>query len=148
MTIQMNKTGNKLVFFGALLFLLGLFEGGLIPYFTNARMALSAHLAAVQNGMALMLFGLFWSQLVLAPKWLKTAYYSSVLGMYLVWFGITLAAIFGASKVLPMASAGFSATPLQEVIVEVIETAGVSFDLLAMVLIVLGLYKGLSQRNA
>ena len=147
MNIQVGKTGKKLIFWGAVLFLLGLLQGALIPYFLNSRMALSAHLAAVQSGMALMIFGLAWGILVLEEKWLKVAYYCGISGMYLVWFAITLAAALGASKALPLAGAGFSSTRLNETLVEVIVTAGAGLGTISTVLIVWGLYKGLSKTD-
>ena len=148
MNVQISNSGKKLIFWGAVLFLFGLLQGALIPYFLNPRMALSAHLAAVQSGMALMIFGLIWSALALGEKWLKVAYYSSIASMYLVWIAITLAAVLGASKALPMAGKGFSSTHLNETAVELIVYVGASFGVISIVVIVVGLYKGLNKSNS
>ncbi len=144
---ELSIAGKKLLFWGAVLFLVGLLQGALIPYFLNSRMALSAHLAAVQSGMALMLFGLMWGHLALREKWLKVTYFSSIVSMYTVWIAITLASILGASKALPMAGRGFSSTPFNEMIVEVIVTAGAGLGIISAGLIVLGLYKGLKSKT-
>ena len=147
MNIQINETGKKIIFCGALLFLLGLLQGALIPYFLNPRMALSAHLAAVQSGMALMIFGVIWEILVLKEKWLTVTYYTSIASMYLVWFAITLSAVIGASKALPMAGKGFSTTNNNEVVVELIVYIGAGCGVVSSVLIVIGLYAALNKSN-
>ncbi len=148
MNIEVGSTGKKLLFWGAVLFLVGLLQGALIPYFLNPRMALSAHLAAVQSGMALMIFGLAWGVLSLQEKWLKVAYYSGVASMYLVWMAITLSAVLGASKALPMAGKGFASTQFNETVVELIVYLGAGLGVMSAALIVCGLYKGLSTPNA
>ena len=141
MEIKIGPLGGKLIFWGAVLFLLGLIQGGLIPYFLNPRMALSAHLAAVQSGMALMIFGVIWALLSLDKKWLKVTYWSGLLSMYLVWFSITLSAIFGASKALPMAGQGYSSSYFIEMLVLVTVYVGAGLGILASLFIVQGLSK-------
>jgi hydroxylaminobenzene mutase len=148
LNIQISSLGKKLVFWGAVLFLLGLLQGALIPYFLNPRMALSAHLAAVQSGMALMIFGLIWGALALEEKWFKVAYYSSIASMFLVWFAISLSAVFGASRALPMAGKGFSSTLLIETVVELVVYIGAGSGVISITVIVFGLYKGLDRPNA
>lgn len=147
MNIQINDTGKRVIFFGAILFLLGLLQGALIPYFLNPRMALSAHLVAVQSGMALMIFGLIWELLALDKKWLKVTYYTSVASMYLVWLAVTLSAILGASKALPMAGKGYSTTSFNEIALELIVYIGAGCGVISALLIVLGLYRGLNKSN-
>ena len=65
MTLTLDQNGRALVVTGALLFLVGLLQGFAVDQFANPRMALSAHLDAVQSGMAVMLAGAFWS----AARW-------------------------------------------------------------------------------
>lgn len=65
---------RQLLIFGALLFLFGLLNGAVIPSFTNPRMGLSAHLAGVQNGMVLLLFGLLWPYLTLSNSTLSATH--------------------------------------------------------------------------
>ena len=108
-------------------------------------MALSAHLAAVQSGMALMIFGLVWQLLNLKGNLLKVAFYSCLGSMYIIWFAITLGAVSGVSKALPMAGQGFAAAKHWELLVEIIVTAGAGLGVVAIVLIVFGLYKGLTS---
>jgi len=138
---------KKLIFWGALLFLIGVLQGAIVPYFTNTRMALSAHLAAVQSGMALMIFGAIWQHIQLSAKMLTTTYISSIASMYLIWMGLTLAAVLGTSKATPIAGAGFQASPAQEILVEAIITLGAVAGIVASVLIVLGLYRNVKNHS-
>ncbi len=139
MPIIINDDGKSLIVAGAILFLLGLLQGVGIPMFRNRRMALSGHLGAVQSGMALMLFGLVWSLLELEQTWSQAALIASIVSYYLIWMGITLAAITGASKALPIAGQGFSAGKIPEYAVTVVETIGVVLALISGFLIVWGL---------
>jgi len=88
MDIKINPLGKQLIIYGVLLFFIGLIQGALIPYFHNPRMALSAHLAAVQSGMAMIIFGLIWALLNLKEAVLKIAYYSSITNCWKRFFSI------------------------------------------------------------
>lgn len=141
MKIEITELGRKLIVLGVVLFLIGLLQGALIPHFHNPRMALSAHLAAVQSGMAMAISGLIWGLLNLKETVLKVAYYTNVVGMYAVWFAITLAAVVGASRALPIAGSGFVATPASETAVQAIVTTGAVLTIVSVVLMVFGLLK-------
>jgi len=52
------KQADRLIFLGLLLFFLGLLAGLFVQNMANPRMALSAHLEGVMNGMFLVLLGL------------------------------------------------------------------------------------------
>ena len=134
---------KQLLFSGALLFLLGLLQGVVIPYFTNTRMGLSAHLAAVQSAMALMVFGAIWTQVLLSEVQLKLAAWASIFSMYVVWLGLTLAGILGTSKATPIAGAGFEGSAAAELLTEVIITLGAGAGVIGAGLIVLGLWRNL-----
>lgn len=141
MNLKIGPLGTGLIFWGATLFLIGLIQGALIPFFLNPRMALSAHLAAVQSGMALMIFGVIWELIYLNKRSLKIAYYSSVLSMYLIWFSIVLSAIFGASEALPIAGKGYAASYLIETLISITIYVGAGLGINASFLIVTGLSK-------
>lgn len=145
LNIQITSTGQKLVFWGAVLFLVGLLQGGLVPYFTSPRLALSAHLGALQSGMALVIFGLIWPLIVLKDTWLRTAYYSLITSLYLIFLGNTLAASLGASKALPIAGAGFAASVGGELLVQVIMFVAAGLIVIGVLVVVCGLYKGLKS---
>lgn len=137
--IELTPIGAQLIFIGIVFFLLGLIQGALIPSVKNSRMALSGHLTAVQCGMAVAIFGVIWS-LVELPVWFALfAAYGSALGFILIWLGITIASITGASKALPIAGAGFSATITSELAVKVLVRFGSLLSLIACTLLAFGL---------
>lgn len=105
---------------GAVLFLLGLLQGAAVQSFLNPRMALSAHLTAVQSGMALMIVGLAWPLVRLGRALMGIASGAITLGSYALWFGLTLSAMTGASAVLPIAGAGYRASGAAEMAVSMI----------------------------
>jgi hydroxylaminobenzene mutase len=102
---------------GLVLFTVGLVIGVAVPRFRNPRMGLSAHLTAVQTGTALIAFALFWQYLGVPQTWSPTLSYSLLCSSYLLVAGLALAAVFGASKVLPIAGQGFGAAKAQELLV-------------------------------
>lgn len=139
MTLTVSPAGLELIFSGALLFLIGLFQGVAIPKFSNSRMALSAHLSAVQSGMALMIFGIVWSLVDLPNAWDTLVKLALISSIYLIWLGITVSAITGASKALPIAGKGYTGSKVSETLVTAIEAVGVLLSLVSGVAIVVGL---------
>ncbi len=109
---------------GVLLFLLGLLNGFVLQQFANPRMALSAHLAAMQNALVLVVFGLvqkYLHQTAAAARW---CYWLGVHGLYAIWVSLLLAAIWGTSGATPIAGAGFSASAVRENTVNVLLYSG------------------------
>jgi len=147
MKIEVTDQGKRLITSGAVLFLLGLLQGLAIPFFENSRMGLSAHLAAVQSGMALMIFGIIWAMLTLKPVHLRMAYYASIASMYLIWIAITLAAVTGASNSLPIAGEGYSAAAAYELATDILLYVGVAAGLVSGALIVLGLVRNFREKT-
>ena len=109
---------------GMLLFILGLLNGLVIPFFKNPRMGLSAHLAGVQSGMVLLLFGFLWTHISLPENILAACYWLSLYSMYAIWLALLLATIWGSSRSTPIAGAGFQATKTQEQIVQLLLVSG------------------------
>lgn len=99
---------------GLWLFLFGLVIGALIPKFTNARLGLSAHLTAVQSGTALMAIAWFWPELTAGNDFAAPLGHALWASFWLLVIGQILSAAWGASKALPMAGAGYAASPFQE----------------------------------
>lgn len=77
--------GHRLLKAGALLFLLGLITGFVLPAMQNPRMGLASHLEGVQNGMFLLILGLVWPQLDLGVKTLSVGYYLALFGTFVNW---------------------------------------------------------------
>lgn len=126
---------------GALLFLLGLAQGAFIQAFANPRMALSAHLTAVQSGMALMIAGIAWSAAALNAIPARIARLSIVIGMYGLWIGLTIAAATSASRGLPMAGAGHGAAAATEAFVSSLILASSALMTIGWALFVIGLIR-------
>ena len=130
---------NNLLIYGMVLFLFGLLNGVLIPFFENPRMGLSAHLAGVQNALVLLAFGLIWNNIKLSQIALSWCFWLSVYGMYSIWASLVLAAIFGTSSATPIAGNGFVGTQYQELTVNILLYSGSIAIIIASFQIILGL---------
>jgi hydroxylaminobenzene mutase len=134
---------RKLLWYGALLFLLGSLTGILEVRFTNMRMGLSAHLEGVMNGTFVLVLGAVWGQLRL-PRIAKTTAYGTLLyGTYGNWVTTVLAAIFGTAANTPIAAAGHSGKAWQESLI----AAGFLTVAIAMIASTLLVLWGLSVRE-
>ncbi len=111
---------RTLIAAGAILFLFGLLQGAVIQSFANPRMALSAHLTALQSGMALMIAGVAWQAARLGERAAVAAKWAIIGGMFGLWIGLTLSAATGASNSLPIAGAGYSASDIAETLVSIV----------------------------
>lgn len=108
--------GDKLVFLGLVLFFLGLLVGLFVQNMTNPRMALSAHLQGIMNGMFLVILGLIWNRLSLAAKWLRFSFWFAVYGTFANLIAVVVAAITGYGKMMPLAG-GRQGAGLLEVLI-------------------------------
>lgn len=126
---------------GAVLFLFGLIEGAVVQSFVNPRMALSAHLTAVQSGMALMIFGVVWRWTDLPAFWSLVSRSGVTIGMYALWIGLTLSAATGAGESLPIAGAGYDAGPVAQTSVSALVLGGSLAMTIGWALFVTGLVR-------
>jgi (hydroxyamino)benzene mutase len=110
----MDDRKRQLIWYGMLLFLLGLFTGFLEPQFTNPRMGLASHLEGVMNGMFLIALGAVWTEVRLSPRLKTAAYWTALYGAYANWAVTGLAAIFGTAALSPVTGAGHSGLAWQE----------------------------------
>lgn len=109
---------RKLVLWGVALFLLGLINGLIVQQLPNPRMGLSAHLAGVQGGLALIVFGNIWQRARFAAGPSSVHRRLVVGGMFGLWLALLLAAIWGAGMSTPIAGRGYQADAWKEAIVE------------------------------
>jgi (hydroxyamino)benzene mutase len=117
---------QRLVFFGFLLFLLGLLTGFAIPSFANPRMGMSSHIAGVLNGMFLVVLGLAWDRIRLPAAASRALFALALYGTFANWIGTGLAASFGTKSLTPFA-AGPGGTPFQEgLVVAVLVSLGLA----------------------
>ncbi len=110
----METLSSILCFMGALLFTLGLLAGFGIPLFRSSRIGLSAHLAAIESGLALIAFGLLLPHLAISSGWAGAIGHSLWISLYVQWVGLLFAAAYGTGKTLPIAGAGLAAKVWQE----------------------------------
>jgi hydroxylaminobenzene mutase len=94
----MTETERRLCLSGLLLFFLGLPLGFVVHSLPNQRVALSAHLNAVQSGTALMVLGLLWPRIKLSPRLAAV----TATGLSLAFWGLELR-ILAAAFALPAA---------------------------------------------
>ncbi|MBL4819760.1 MAG: hydrogenase [Gammaproteobacteria bacterium] len=133
-----EQTSRKLIAAGAVLFLLGLVTGFVIPIFENSRMGLASHLEGVMNGTFLIAVGAVWSRLILSARLQATAFWLLLYGTYANWLLVLLAAMYGTSEMTPIAGAGHSGLPWQETLVTVgLSSVGITM-LAAVTILVIG----------
>lgn len=110
--------GRTLLWFGVLLFLLGLLTGLVTGAMSNPRMGLSSHLEGVLNGMFLVVLGLLWGRLRLSARWLTALFWLALYGTYVNWASTLAAAVFGTGRTTPIAGAGRHGAGWQENLVD------------------------------
>jgi (hydroxyamino)benzene mutase len=111
------SAGRRLMQLGMLLFLLGLLTGFGVPVFANPRMGLSSHLEGVLNGILLVVLGVIWPKLRLAPVTQAVAFWLAIYGTFANWAATLLAAIWGAGSMMAIAAGEHQGTPAQEAII-------------------------------
>ncbi len=111
---------HRLLQFGALLFLLGLIVGFVVPLLTNPRMGLASHLEGVLNGMFLVLLGLLWPRLALGAGAGRALFWLALYGTFTNWATTLLAAFWGAGTRMPLAAGAHHGSNGQELAIEVL----------------------------
>jgi len=139
-----HDRSRRLLFFGVLLFFLGLLTGLLLPVLPYPRLGLGAHMTAVMNGMFLLLLGLLWNRLVLSPRAASLAFGLILYATYANWAFSLLGSILGTGKLTPLAAEGRIAAPWREAVVG----AGLVTLAIAMVTVCVLLLLGLRRPAA
>lgn len=144
---QKKRQADNLLFLGFLLFLLGLITGLIVPAFANPRLAVSSHIEGVLNGIFLIVLSLVWHKLALSGKTLKVTYWLALYGTFANWFGILVAAVFNAGKMLGVAAGGQEGPPLAEAAVAFfLVTLSIAMVIIS-VLVLVGLKKGFARES-
>lgn len=120
----MSSQQELLAISGLILFVLGLINGALIPKIFHPRLALSAHLTAVQSATFLIAMGWMWPIFAITDLSSTLLAWSLILSIYAVWFAILLSAIWGAGRNLPIAAQGATSSKARQRIVTVILSLG------------------------
>lgn len=139
MTATGEYSGRRLMWHGALLFLLGLLAGFLEQKFSNPRMGLAAHLEGLMNGTFVLAVGAAWTEVRLAPRSIRLTFWTLLYGSYVNVLVTALAATFGTAAMTPLTGAIHPALGWQETFVTVgFISVGISM-LVASVLLLWGL---------
>ena len=112
-----ESCSRTLVALGALLFLLGLLTGVLVPAVRSPRIGLSAHLEGVMNGTFLMVVGAIWHHVHLSRSLSRLCLWLLLYGTFANWLFVSLGGVFGAGRMMPIAGGGMTAQPWQEFVV-------------------------------
>lgn len=144
--MQTKQYADWLLFLGIVLFLFGLVVALFIPLMTNPRMGLSAHLEATLNGMFLVILGLIWSKVILQDKWLKTTFGLTIYGSFANFVAVTIAAITGAGKMMPIAG-GKEGTSIIEGLISFLLISLALAMIVVCSIVLTGLYKYIKQSS-
>ncbi|MDO8994757.1 MAG: hypothetical protein Q7U83_16940 [Daejeonella sp.] len=139
-----KQQSDKLIFWGILLFFLGLVSGLFIPMMANPRMGLSTHLEGIMNGIFLCLLGLIWNRLILADRWIYFGFWLALYGTFANFFAVLISAISGAGRLMPIAGGKEGAPIIESIVSTLLITLTVSM-LIVCIIVLAGLYK--SQRS-
>jgi hydroxylaminobenzene mutase len=112
-----DPRARLLIALGALLFLLGLLTGFLVPAVRSPRLGLAAHLEGVMNGIFLMVVGAVWPHVRLSRGLSALCLSLLVYGTFANWLSTLLGSVFGAGSMMPLAAGGMTAAPWQEMVV-------------------------------
>ena len=135
-----NKKSAQLIFWGMVLFFLGLITGLLIPAMTNQRMGLSAHLEGILNGLYLMILGLIWPKIKCPSRMLNLIYLLVLYAGFANFAAVLLAGFTGAGKMMLIAG-GAEGPELLELIISFLLVSLTVSILAAAVLLLYGLYQ-------
>lgn len=135
-----------LIFFGMLLFLFGLLIAFFIPLMANSRMGVSAHLEGTMNGMFLVILGLIWSKILIKDNWLTTAFWLTIYGSFANFVAVTIAAITGAGKMMPIAG-GKEGTPIIEGLISFLLISLALAMVVVCIIVLIGLYEFIKQHR-
>jgi hydroxylaminobenzene mutase len=130
---------HRLVLLGLSLFLISLIIGMAIPRFAVPRLALSAHLIGLLQGIFLIVIGMLWPRLSFGPIAAGFAFWLLVYGCLAAWAANLLAAVLGAgTTIVPMAAGGAHGSATEELTVMLILRSGGVALIAALALLVWG----------
>ncbi len=135
-----HRQGHRLLQLGVLLFLAALLVGLVVPKFAVPRLGLSVHLLGLLQGIFLMVLGVVWPRLLLAPATRPVGIFLVVYGCFAAWMANLLAAIWGAGNtMLPIAAGAAHGTSIQERVISVVLRSAAVSLIAAAVLVLWGL---------
>jgi len=112
--VERRSTNRPLLRSGYILVLLGLLTGVATPLVRNPRMGLSAHLTGFLAGILLVVLALSWRHLRLSARVERMVETLARVAGFGTWIAAVLAAVWGTSRLTPIAGAGHTAAAWQE----------------------------------
>jgi (hydroxyamino)benzene mutase len=137
---------KRLIWWGTLLFLLGLLTGLMLAIMPgvadNPRGVMAGHVEGVLNGMFLIIVGLMADRVRLSKRVSAVCVSLLLYAGFAGWFASTIAGIVGASQATPIAGAGHHASPAVEQII-LVAMVSVAIAMIAAVgMLLFGLRRG------
>lgn len=115
-----SRQARHLLQVGVGLFLFAALIGLAIPRFAVPRVALSAHLIGILQGLFLAVVGLLWTRLDLASRQLLITFWLVIYEAIAAILSNLLAALWGAGNtIIPMAAGAAHGSDTQEIIINV-----------------------------
>lgn len=109
---------RRLAATGVALLMAGLMTGFTPAVVANPRMALSAHLEGILNGVMLLALSAIWHRVALGPRAQGWAFGLIAFASVTNWATVLLAAIWGAgARSMPIAANGMIGAPWQESVI-------------------------------
>ena len=134
------RQAHRLIQIGISLFLFAALVGLAVPQFTVPRLALSAHLIGILQGIFFVAVAQAWPRLTLSPTMSKGTFCLLVYGGIAALASNLLAAAWGAgNSIMPIAAGAAHGAPFQEAVINIgLRSAGAAL-IAALVLILWGL---------
>lgn len=127
---------RRLLWHGFVLLLLGLVTGFALKVVHNPRLGLAAHLIGIFDGIFLIALAWAWQHFELSNRLKGFLFWNALYGTYMGWASNLVGAIFGTSRMTPIAGAGFQGEPWQENLI-MIGLLTVALSLISMCLVAL-----------
>ena len=132
--------GHRLLQLGVSLVLFALLIGLGVSHFAVPRLALSAHLIGIMQGVLLISIGLLWPKLSLGPRALRVTFWLLVYGCIAALTANLLRATWGAgNSIVPMAAGSAHGSALQETVINILLRSAAPALIISLVLILRGL---------
>ncbi len=144
-----SRQAQRLLQTGITLFLFAALLGLAVPHFSVPRLALSAHLIGILQGIFLVVDGLLWPRLSLSSLQSRMAFWLLIYQSIAAPLANLLAGVWGAGhSIIPMAAGAAHGSAAQEAVINVgLRSAGAAL-IVALALILWGLRTHVSSAAA
>lgn len=135
-----SSQSRRLLQVGIGLFLVAVLLGLAVPHLAVPRLALSAHLVGILQGIFLVVAGLLWRRLDLTPAQFKVTFWLLVYQALAAPLSNLLAAAWGAgNSIIPMAAGAAHGSTAQEAVINIGLRSAAAALIIGLLLILWGL---------